>query len=143
MATFPRNSLSTYAGFLNGYIAGNLSANSQELHFHSDKIFYFLKDLKIEVSKWELTAEQGEKMNDLFDAFDIHSIYENTIESYIKLGDSIHELISYILVCKPEIPSTTSFILKKIIYHFLNIAKTSKNSNVTKQAKRIAEKFQS
>lgn len=143
MATISKNSQSTYAGFLNGYIAGNLSANSQELHFHSDKIFYFLKDLKLEVSKWELAVDQRKKMDALFDAFTALSIIDNTIPNYINLGDAIYELISYILLCKPDIPSTTSFILKKIIYHFLNIAKTSKNSNVTKQAKRIAEKFQS
>lgn len=143
MATISKGSQSTYAGFLNGYIAGNLSANSQELHFHSDKIFYFLKDLKGEVNKWDLNVEQRKKMDELFEAFTLLSSNDNSIENYIKLGDAIYELISYILICKPDIPSTTSFILKKIIYHFLNIAKTSKNSNVTKQAKRIAEKFES
>ena len=68
---------------------------------------------------------------------------KDNIGYYINLGDAIYELISFILVCKPVIPSTTSFILKKIIYHFLNIAKTLKNTNITKQAKRIAEKFDS
>lgn len=143
MTSIAKNSQSTYAGFLNGYIAGNLSANSQELHFHYDKIFYFLKDLKTETNKWELAAEQRKKIDEVLEAIALLSINENTIERYIKLGDALYDLISYILIFKPDIPSTTSFILKKIIYHFLNIAKTSKNSSVTKQAKRIAEKFQS
>jgi hypothetical protein len=143
MGTTSKNSESTYAGFLNGYIAGNLSANSQELHFHSDKIFSFIKDLRLEVSKWELPPEQRKKMDDVFDAFNLLLVPDNTINNYIKLGDAIYELISYILLCKPNVPSTTNFILKKIIYHFLNIAKTSKYSNITKQAKRIAEKFES
>ena len=48
----PKSNQSTYAGFLNGYIAGNLSANSQELNFHFEKISHFIKDLNIEINKW-------------------------------------------------------------------------------------------
>jgi len=141
MATSLKSTHSTYAGFLNGYIAGNLSANSAELHFHSNKIFQFLKELKSEINKWEL-GTQRKKMDELFESFTGLHISDNNIEGYINTGDAIYELISFILSCKPELPSTTSFILKKIIYHYLNIAKTSKNSSVIKQAKRIVEKFE-
>jgi hypothetical protein len=143
MAHTTKQNASNYAGFLNGYIAGNLAANSQELHFHSDKIYHFIKELKNEIVKWELQPDDRKKVDELFEAFTSISAADNKIDSYIVLGNAIYELLSYLQSCKPEMPSTTSFILKKIIYHYLNIAKNSKNRAVTIKAKKIAEKFES
>ena len=141
MATFFNNS-SSYAGFLNGYIAGNLSAHSEELSFHVEKIMSFLKDLNVEINKWGLESEQEKVIQARYKAFSSISTKENSLDFFAKLGDAVDELLGYIYICKPTLPSTASFVIKKIIYHFLNIAKTLKATAIKNQAKRIADKFE-
>lgn len=141
MATTSRNIQSSYAGFLNGYIAGNLTANSQELSFHSGKILSFLKDIKSEFGKWDLSSEHQKMIFDNYGTLNDLPTNQITNEYYQDLGDAINNLIECILIIRPEMPSTTIFILKKIVYHFLNIAKTTKSSSIIKMAKQIAEKM--
>ena len=106
MGTIIKGGQSGYAGFLNGYIAGNLSANSQELHFHLDKIEAFLKELRVEVDKWDLNNNILKKnLDDQFSALlELLVDKENKIDYYIKVGDGIFELVSLIVSIKPEIP---------------------------------------
>lgn len=143
MAIASKKTESAYAGFLNGYIAGNLSANTPELHLHADRIFKFLVELKADVFKWDLSDEQKEKFNSYFSSKTISPISSYTeTKHYLSLGETIYELLDYIISVKQNLPSSTAFILKKIVYHYLNIAKTANHTTVINQAKKIAEKFE-
>lgn len=143
MALTSKKTESAYAGFLNGYIAGNLAANTPELHLHADRICKFLLELKSDVFKWELSEERREKLSTLFSSKHISAVsaFTQTID-YLSLGNSIYDLLDYILNIKADLPSSTSFIFKKVVYHYLHIAKTTKDLSIVNEAKRIAQKFE-
>lgn len=132
---------SSFAGFVNGYIAGNLAANSKELIFHKDKISSFLRELAIEVQKWGLDPEGKKCFDNYFNEVSELS-FANQIEYYFQLGDLLLKLYDLICEKKKEVPTSAAFILKKIIYHYLSIASTLKDRTVTKKAKEIVAKFE-
>ena len=131
-----------YAGFINSYIAGNLEANSTELNLHSAKINDLLRDLESEVKKGGY--ENAEKVNGKIRTIINENQGVNTEGEYKKLGQNLSDLISQIVEENgKDIPSYSTFLIKKIIYHFLNIAKTSKLTDIERTGKEMADKYQS
>jgi hypothetical protein len=132
---------SSYAGFLDGYIAGNLSANSKELSFHTDQIFIFIKDLHNDLKKWNLDNETEKILNEAF--VKIESLdNDNTVDLYFPLGDILLNIYTVLSNQKELLPTTAKYHLNKIIYHYLNIARTLKDTKVTRKAKAIVDKFE-
>jgi hypothetical protein len=131
-----------YAGFLNGYIAGNLDANAPELQLHADRIFQFLKDLQSDIASWNLVKEQNDEFIAAFAFLNSTSHKPSTVADYLDLGNSIFDIITLVKKYKSNPPSTSNFHLKKIIYHYLNIAKTAKDTDVINKAKKIVEIFE-
>lgn len=138
MSVLSRKSTS-YAGFLNGYVAGNLSANSDGLNLHTSKIESFVEELYNEIKTWNLNEESTKKFEKCSQEFGKPN---NSIDFYFKLGDNILDLVTIVHDLRRPLPTTASFILKKIIYHYLNIAKTSREISVLDKAMEIVTKFE-
>lgn len=131
-----------YAGFINNYIAGNLDANSTELNLHSSKINDLLRDLEGEVKKGGYTNH--DKICTKIRSIVNENLGLNTEVEYKKLGQNLLELIGQIVdENRKNIPSHSSFLIKKVIYHFLNIAKTSRLTDIERMGKEMADKYQS
>jgi len=132
---------SKYDGFINNYIAGNLEANSTELNLHSSKINELLRDLEIEIKKGGFNSPDTLCQNIRKTSLENTGI--NSEAEYKTLGANIKTFISLLVDQQggKEIPSYATFLIKKIIYHFLNIAKTSKLSDIEKIGIEIADKF--
>jgi len=133
---------SIYAGFINNYIAGNLEANSTELNLHSSKINELLRDLETEIRKGGYS--NSDKLLTNIRSITLDNVGVNSEVEYRKLGQNLSNFISLIVQENgKEIPSYSTFLIKKIIYHFLNIAKTSKLSDIEKTGIEMADKYKS
>lgn len=138
------NGNTDYAGFIDGYIAGNLAGNSTELHSHTDRIIHFLKELNLEFEKWDSSVEDKIEAAQIFSGLSLDTPVSKymDIDSYLTLGAGISDLLTLFLRIKPELPSIANFNFKKIIYHYLNIARTTKDKTLVRQAKNIVDKFE-
>lgn len=136
---------STYAGFLDGYIAGNLTVNSHELSYHCKKISSFIDNLKTETELWQL-PDYGRVYESLFDnnhqIIDKVNKYPADLALYKELGNNLIEIVNLVTKLKEKLTVNSTYLIKKIIYHYLNIAETTKTEDIKSLAITMTEKFQ-
>lgn len=140
MSVTKRSGQSEYAGFLDGYIAGNLSANSRELSFHTVQIISFIKDLRGDLKNWHLN-DKAKIVDDEFIKIESLNV-KNDFEFYFNLGDILLNVFATLNEFKENLPTTAKYNINKVIYHYLNIAQTLKDAKITKKAKSIVDKFE-
>jgi hypothetical protein len=126
-------------GFLDGYKARNLAANKITSDFHIEEIIRLVDKLKEQINPIENTAIQtldsGKKyLAENITTEDPKAYYNNSIS----FGESLKSFMDLNNNLLPQ----NSDILKKTIYHYLNLAKKLEDDDrITKLAREIANEF--
>ena len=131
---------SSITGFMNGYKAGNLSSLASLFNFkkaeigsHLDNLFYnFPDDSTTEAKKFyseikslKITLHSG------LDSFD----------TMVSLGESINIMVNTYKSLNNPTKEIVLPDLKKIAYHFIDLAKRAEDQKVIDVAIKIGEKF--
>ena len=139
-----KNSDNKYSGFIDGYIAGNIEANVVQLNLHYDNIIKFIREFEQEVKKSIFNKPGSEELPKLISAITNDSLNQSDeIILYTNLGENLKSLLLLLVPYKGDVPPYTLFLFKKIIYHYLNIAKTVNVVSILDFAKFLADKYAS
>ena len=128
-------------GFLDGYIAGNISSNASELKTHAEKINDLLLGVKSNIENIELDATQRDHLIKAIDLLEkTHFKTDAGTDDYFKYGVDLSEFMTRLKKTVPQNNLTTesNYLLKRSIYHFLNLAKTLNDPRVIDQATKVA-----
>lgn len=132
------------AGFLDGYMAGNIAANESELKHHTDKIIDMLMNISNILPKSIENQVLVDTMCTSIDKFkSTVSALGESADAYNNLGDDFTSLLTQLKSSfgSEQIPTEILSYVRRSIYHFLNIAKTIQDSRVIESGKKIAQKF--
>lgn len=132
------------SGFLDGYMAGNISANDTELKFHTEKINSFLQELKSTLNVIDIEAPKKEQVIKGINNLSPVSVQnEPSVDDYYNYSQSLSDVMSQIKnsIPREQLPTESNFLVKRAIYHFLNIAKTLNDKRITDTAVAMASQF--
>ncbi len=131
---------SGFAGFLDGYTANNIENNSTILKFHSSEIVSLLDALKADIETNYKDVKTESLLKNIKTALDALSNKNAALEQYLNSGLAYEEfMIDFKKLEQPK--SETLQLVKKTIYHYLNIAKQTSNGKIEELVKRIAYKY--
>lgn len=131
---------SNISGFIDGYKAGNLSLMSNQFYikrnditFHIDNILNSLKDQNSDKNKNFETEIRSLKSSLLYglDSFDSWQILGESLKSLLNSYKNLDEQTQNLLLSD----------IKKIIYHFIDLAKKSEESKLIEIAIEVGEKL--
>lgn len=124
-------------GFLDAYKARNLAANKVTTDFHIEEIIRLISLLGTQGISNQSEIDNGK--NALIANKEIDN-YEAYYANIIKFGESYKTFLSFLTDVKKEDPSYLT--MKKIIYHYLNLAKTLEgDKKIEEIAGEIADLF--
>ncbi len=126
------------AGFLDSYTANNIETNSTILNFHSSELISLLEKLQIDAkTNYQFSNEINDHIKKAHDSL---TKKDNTLDQFLNSGLGFDEfMLEFKKINNPK--SETSQLLKKIIYHYLNISKQTPSGTMEEIAKKMASKF--
>lgn len=135
-----KKSTSGFAGFLDGYTANNIESSSTVLKFHTGELSNLLnaliQDIQSNYSGQESVLNVG-KLTEARDALNTTVKFDHYMSSSLAFEEFVIELKKI----GESLKSTTQHTIKKIIYHYLNIAKQAGDGQLNDIVIRIATKF--
>ncbi|MEO7489016.1 MAG: hypothetical protein ABIU77_18030 [Ferruginibacter sp.] len=134
----------SHLGFLDGYVAGNISANESELKLHTDKIKWFLSQAVLTFSVIDIQDQTKQSLKTVIESFDSKS-FNNllTVDDFYSYSQDLLEVMSAIKNAIPseKLPTEANFLIKRAVFHCLTMAKTLNDERITKIAVNIATLF--
>jgi hypothetical protein len=130
------------SGFLDGYMAGNIAVNSYELKAHTEKIRDLLDDVKGNIVS--STIDNKSEIVSAIKKFEDKEIgIESNNEDYYNYSIDFSEVMSQIkkISNQKALPTESDYLLKRAIYHFLNIAKTLQDQRIINEATKVAMQY--
>ncbi len=131
---------SNFSGFLDGYKANNLASMSStfrykkiEMKEHVDSILMILS---------QNPSPQAEKLKNEFKAFNSNLIYNlDSFDVLLNLGESLGLIITSYKNLEKTIKDLLYNDIKKIVYHYIDLAKKSEDTKTIEMAIEIGERL--
>ena len=136
-----KNNLSNSLGFMDGYVAGNISANESELKLDTERIKSFLDKAKDTFEVIDIDDTTKKKLTLSINAFKEKSFNNlSDVEDFYAYSQDFSDIMSAIksAISLEKMPTETNFLIKRAILHFLTIAKTLNDQRITENALSIA-----
>ncbi len=131
---------SNIAGFMDGYKAGNLSSLATLLNFKKAEIANHLDNLVYNSP----TDDSNEAKRFISEIKSLRSSLNTALDSFdsmVVFGDSLNSVILLFKITKDPTREFAINDLKKIAYHFIDLAKRSEDQKVIDVAIALGENF--